>query len=536
LAMLNPDDFIPTGVHEGYKKNLTQLFCGNCGVEYLDQEAMSHFPNLEVLWLNDNRLSKLKGLDANFRIKHLYLHNNSITTVCDASCSLSKLRHLETLQLACNQLQDLKASLAILSKLPFLKKLQLHGNPLSLESSYRAAVIFAIPTLKQLDSALISDVERQAAVKLFTAKRIEKPMAFMTIPKIWDKPRKIPIGERSVGELQLAKEIDDATLRRAQASELSRVLTERQKGKPAFQITFAKAPSALLSPTVGAPITATKTFEFVARGRVPKLKLALGAFSLSPAAATAAASYGPIDGSNSVFVGVTAMGVLHKTFVSREVSPRHLADGRTAKLGFDEFLFHDSIYANAYDKVTQLMQIGQDDKICITLHLRESATRHTLATATVPLAAIMRDHTEKEYRFEGTPFYPIGVSAADSAPFATLDVGVRTDWGLSNMTAKEYGNSAFEFQRRRMASGGAGGASGGVDDLASQSMGAHFARDTFRVLTSKGRAEGSAGASELPPPPSGPGGIVFDAVRYAAYEKQKASLQPSSQSPQYISL
>ena len=526
-----------------------------------------------MLWLNDNRLSKLKGLDANFRIKHLYLHNNSITTVCDASCSLSKLRHLETLQLACNQLQDLKASLAILSKLPFLKKLQLHGNPLSLESSYRAAVIFAIPTLKQLDSALISDVERQAAVKLFTAKRIEKvgsppapprshrpppcplatspttsrpaalapppwrqPMAFMTIPKIWDKPRKIPIGERSVGELQLAKEIDDATLRRAQASELSRVLTERQAGKPAFQITFAKAPSALLSPTVGAPITATKTFEFVARGRVPKLKLALGAFSLSPAAAAAAASYGPLDGSNSVFVGVTAMGVLHKTFVSREVSPRHLADGRTAKLGFDEFLFHDSIYANAYDKVTQLMQIGQDDKICITLHLRESATRHTLATATVPLAAIMRDHTEKEYRFGGTPFYPIGASAADSAPFATLDVGVRTDWGLSNMTAKEYGNSAFEFQRRRMASGGAGGASGGVDDLASQSMGAHFARDTFRVLTSKGRAEGSAGASELPPPPSGPGGIVFDAVRYAAYEKQKASLQPSSQSPQYISL
>ena len=170
----NPDDFIPTGVNERYRKNLTELFAGNHGIERLDPNVMARFPVLETLWLNGNRISKLKGLQHNFRIKHLFLHDNAIATVCDSSCCLPQLRHLETLQLANNQLQDLKATLSVLLQLPFLQKLQLHGNPLAAEAQYREAVIFAIPSLTQLDSSLISAAERQAAVKLFTAKRIEK--------------------------------------------------------------------------------------------------------------------------------------------------------------------------------------------------------------------------------------------------------------------------------------------------------------------------------------------------------------------------
>ena len=43
-------------------------------------------------------------------------------------------------------------------------------------------------------------------VQFFTAKRIEKKMAFGTIPKIWDKPAIIKIGDPSVSELQLRRE------------------------------------------------------------------------------------------------------------------------------------------------------------------------------------------------------------------------------------------------------------------------------------------------------------------------------------------
>jgi Leucine-rich repeat (LRR) protein len=32
-----------------------------------------HFPNIEVLWLNNNLLESLENLDKNYKIKHLYL-------------------------------------------------------------------------------------------------------------------------------------------------------------------------------------------------------------------------------------------------------------------------------------------------------------------------------------------------------------------------------------------------------------------------------------------------------------------------------
>jgi hypothetical protein len=39
------------------------------------------FTSLEVLWINDNRLAKLDGLDANFRVKSIYAANNRISTL-----------------------------------------------------------------------------------------------------------------------------------------------------------------------------------------------------------------------------------------------------------------------------------------------------------------------------------------------------------------------------------------------------------------------------------------------------------------------
>ena len=87
--MLDPDQFLPAGITETYRKNLTEMFCGKAGIEKIDLTSMKRLPNLEVLWLNDNLLTKLQGLDFNFRLKHLYLHNNSITTLTNA-CAASQ--------------------------------------------------------------------------------------------------------------------------------------------------------------------------------------------------------------------------------------------------------------------------------------------------------------------------------------------------------------------------------------------------------------------------------------------------------------
>ena len=56
--------------------------------------------NLENLWVNDNKLSAITGLDANFRIKALYAQNNGI---CTLRGSLRRFTFLETLDLSNNQ-------------------------------------------------------------------------------------------------------------------------------------------------------------------------------------------------------------------------------------------------------------------------------------------------------------------------------------------------------------------------------------------------------------------------------------------------
>ena len=49
------------------------------------------FENLEALWLTDNRLTSIRGLDSNFRIKILCCANNHITTL---EGSISKMKFL----------------------------------------------------------------------------------------------------------------------------------------------------------------------------------------------------------------------------------------------------------------------------------------------------------------------------------------------------------------------------------------------------------------------------------------------------------
>ena len=127
---------MPVGAHEGYRRNLTELHCGNRGVQYIEEKSMARFPNLEVLWANGNRIAKLSGLQHNWRLKHLYLQDNCIVTLTNNSCCLGELRSLETLELGNNQLQDLKATLGVISKIRALRKLSLYGNPCANEKVF----------------------------------------------------------------------------------------------------------------------------------------------------------------------------------------------------------------------------------------------------------------------------------------------------------------------------------------------------------------------------------------------------------------
>lgn len=136
------------------------------------------FPNLEVVWLNNNNLKTLDPIRTNFRIKHVYCINNQLVNV-DA---VKKLKFLETLILSNNQLEGVNKFLDITASnhahvgldknnnvsknFAFLLKLDLQDNPLASEPYYRLRMIKAIPSLRILDQKMITMDERTKAAKI----------------------------------------------------------------------------------------------------------------------------------------------------------------------------------------------------------------------------------------------------------------------------------------------------------------------------------------------------------------------------------
>jgi Leucine-rich repeat (LRR) protein len=75
-------------------KETTELHLGGLKATLLVN--FQHFPNLEILWLNNNRLTSLKGLEKNFRIKHLFAQSNRISSIDGI---FDCLKHIETLSI-----------------------------------------------------------------------------------------------------------------------------------------------------------------------------------------------------------------------------------------------------------------------------------------------------------------------------------------------------------------------------------------------------------------------------------------------------
>ena len=124
-----------------YVKNCTELYMADREIEIVAN--FDKFVNLEVLWLNNNHLQRIDGLDANFRIKKLYVHNNRIRSLVG---SLSKFTFLVELHAHNNEIANLQACLAALSHMHHIKTLNLFNNPVAEEDNYRLQVIAALPS------------------------------------------------------------------------------------------------------------------------------------------------------------------------------------------------------------------------------------------------------------------------------------------------------------------------------------------------------------------------------------------------------
>lgn len=155
----NPWSILPIK-NKKYAKDLVEVHLSDRSLSSL--EKFDQFPNLEVIWLNNNSVSEtfvaltlihllqLQNLDdiaSNFRVKEVYCQNNQLSNIE----GIRRFKFLQVLLIGDNQLRDLDVFLEFLSRFAFLEQLDLFGNPLAEEPDYRLKIIKAMPQIKILD-------------------------------------------------------------------------------------------------------------------------------------------------------------------------------------------------------------------------------------------------------------------------------------------------------------------------------------------------------------------------------------------------
>ena len=142
-----------------YSSTCEEIYLGEKGINVL--RDFESFVSLSVLWLNDNSLESLEGLEENFRLKEIYAHGNKIQRLHEDA--FAQCTFLGRLTLSNNKLDDLENVLEELRPMNHLKNLDLFDNPIAQEDNYRLRVIGELPTLTMLDRHEITVEERKDA-------------------------------------------------------------------------------------------------------------------------------------------------------------------------------------------------------------------------------------------------------------------------------------------------------------------------------------------------------------------------------------
>ncbi|CAE7441561.1 LRRC72 [Symbiodinium natans] len=191
-----------------YASECTEVHLANQGAESISKK-FEHFSSLEVIWFQGNRLSRVENLETNFRIREVYIQNNRLVSLA----GLKSFKFLRVLLASGNQLRNLDKQLALLSRFPFLKKLELFDNPVAEEPDYRLRLIYHVPQVELLDQHTVKGAERLRADEVVP--NLDKVSAAKV-----EKPR--PKGHQfSVLERQCIHEARSIQERRRQAEELS---------------------------------------------------------------------------------------------------------------------------------------------------------------------------------------------------------------------------------------------------------------------------------------------------------------------------
>ncbi|KAM5263952.1 leucine-rich repeat-containing protein 23 [Ctenodactylus gundi] len=125
----------------------------------LDTTVGINLPKLKKLFLAQNMLKKVEGLENLSDLTTLHLRDNQIETLSGFSKDMKSLQYLN---LRGNAISNL-GELANLQDLPKLRALVLLENPCTDETDYRQEALVQVPLLERLDKEFYEDEERAEA-------------------------------------------------------------------------------------------------------------------------------------------------------------------------------------------------------------------------------------------------------------------------------------------------------------------------------------------------------------------------------------
>ncbi|XP_073794429.1 leucine-rich repeat-containing protein 23 isoform X1 [Danio rerio] len=142
--------------------NLTNLVTlelrGNC----LETTDGIYLPNLRHLYLAQNNIKKLEGLEKLERLITLHLRHNQLETLDGLSASM---KCLEYLNVRGNLISSMRALQTLASVGQTLKALVLLDNPIAKTDDYRLYVISQLPHLERVDKDPVTPEEKFEAQK-----------------------------------------------------------------------------------------------------------------------------------------------------------------------------------------------------------------------------------------------------------------------------------------------------------------------------------------------------------------------------------
>ncbi|EAY07306.1 Leucine Rich Repeat family protein [Trichomonas vaginalis G3] len=217
---------------------MEEIVLDKMGITSIEPDQLKLFPNLQVLYITNNKLEILNNLEPCIRLLVIDARNNLLSEI-----DLRKQTFLNALYLANNKFESIENFLKQTANLRNLQILDLRGNEITQNKGYRQAIIEKFPSLEILDGLEVTKAERKKITISRTLPNQKKPLSML------DFLKSLPLSDADSRVLRRADQIRAATQLRLQKEEEERQKIEREQ-KERFEA-FANIKRAPLPDCVG---------------------------------------------------------------------------------------------------------------------------------------------------------------------------------------------------------------------------------------------------------------------------------------------